>query len=231
MGGIGTKFARTNVCILYVHVIWFWIYLYSIDKQLAAFFKKRIEPLTIEVNSHKYAVRTCYINVDVANEEFIPGKFTTPTQRHGWTWFWNVDAFFLETWAYFFLSTPRRLNEVTCQTLILWWSKRLKETSEQTWMSGVFSSGKHPQKNWDAFCWPWLFGHPAESSNVRVARCGKRYCPFNRKGVRLGRMGWKTFWGWWSVDIHTKVHWFQVFSRCVWPMKFTKMWELAEFFF
>lgn len=74
--------------------------------------------------------------------------------------------------------------------------------------------------------WHWSFGHPPESSNssdvdattfflmtpfVRVARCAKRSCPFNRKGVSLGRMEGKKVWGWWSVEIHTELRWFPVF--------------------
>ncbi len=122
-----------------------------------------------------------------------------PTQRYG--------EHVFETWTFFFLSPPlNRVKSVKCSTLIFWWSKRLKATYEQTWMSGVFLPASGPQKNWGAFLiasflhifcvqiflnkfWPWLFGRVPGKPAVRVARCAKPYCPFNRKGVSLGRMG------------------------------------------
>ena len=169
--------------------------LFSIDKQLVAYVKNDVNLWSLRWIATFFDGENM-LNVDVANE-VCASLENSPPQR----------------------------NDAGEHDLETWWSKRLNETYEQTWMSGVCLPAGGPQKNWDAFLlasflqifrgqifwnkfWHWLFGHPPESSNssdvdattlflmtpfVRVARCAKRSCPFNRKGVSLGRMGWKKF--------------------------------------
>ena len=144
VGGIGTKLC-THQCLHFIWTGYIILGLFSIDSLSVAFSKNDVNLWSLRCMSHIFLAGENMLNVDVANEECASLENSPPQRKRRGvrTWSWNV----VSGRFFFFLSPSRRLNGVTCQTLILWWSKRLKETYEQTWMSAeFFTSGWTPEE-------------------------------------------------------------------------------------